>query len=176
MQSIREEYATYFKSAKKLNNYSLLSTATNRLNDTTNKTYDSVLKVVTTNTGEVTLNKYIKSHQPTIKDINIETTVPYRTAQIAQINAIKYKVGISGDPLMTVGNVIDFNLPEITRTADGKKPDRFYSGKYLVTAVRHRIDIENKFTTMIEISKESLPNKYDDPDNSSTAWKKVRSK
>ena len=170
------DYDKYFKSAKKLNNYSLLSTATNRLNDTTNKTYDSVLKVVTTNTGEVTLNKYIKSHQPTIKDINIETTVPYRTAQIAQINAIKYKVGISGDPLMTVGNVIDFNLPEITRTADGKKPDRFYSGKYLVTAVRHRIDIENKFTTMIEISKESLPNKYDDPDNSSTAWKKVRSK
>jgi len=83
---------------------------------------------------------------------------------------------IPGDPLMTVGNIIDFDLPEITRTSDGKKPDRFYSGKYLVTAVKHHINIENKFVTMIEISKESLPNPYDSPDNGSQAWKNVRSK
>jgi hypothetical protein len=77
---------------------------------------------------------------------------------------------------MSVGRVIDFSLPEITRTSEGKSPDKYYSGKYLVTAIKHIIDVEGKFTTMMEISKESLPNAYNAPDNSAPAWKTVRSK
>jgi hypothetical protein len=170
------DYEKYFSGAQKLNPSGLLTSAQNRLGDTANKTYKSTLKVVTTNTGELIENEYIKSHDPTVKDILIETTVPYRTAQLAHINYIKYKLTIPGDPLMTVGRVIEFLLPEITRTSDGKDPDKFYSGKYLVTAVRHSIDFENKFLTIMEISKESLPNAYAQPDNSSSAWKSVRSK
>lgn len=170
------DYEKYFSSAQKLNSSGLLTSAQNRLGDTANKTYKSTLKVVTTNTGELIENEYIKSHDPTVKDILIETTVPYRTAQLAHINYIKYKLTIPGDPLMTVGRVIEFILPEITRTSDGKDPDKFYSGKYLVTAVRHSIDVENKFLTIMEISKESLPNSYAQPDNNSAAQKSVRSK
>lgn len=170
------DYQNYFAGAQKLNPSGLLTTAQNRLGDTANKTYNSTLKVVTTNTGELIENEYIKSHEPDVKDILIETTVPYRTAQLAHINYIKYKLTIPGDPFMTVGRVIEFLLPEITRTSDGKDPDKFYSGKYLVTAVRHSIDVENKFLTIMEISKESLPNAYAQPDNNSAAWKSVRSK
>ena len=44
-------------------------------------------------------------------------------------------------------------------TAD-KKPrelDKFYSGKYLVSAVRHMIGV-NTFNTVLEIAKDSSPN------------------
>jgi hypothetical protein len=170
------DYSTYFAGSRKLNPNGVLTSAENRFGQTVNKTFKSTLKVVTTNTGEVRENSYIASHQPDIKDILIETTVPYRTAQLSHINYIKYKISIPGDPLMTVGRVIEFTLPEITRTSQGKDPDRFYSGKYLVTAIKHTIDVENRFVTMMEISKESLPTAYAQPDNNSPAWKSVRSK
>ena len=170
------DYEKYFSSAQKLNSYGLLNSAQNRFGDTANKTNKSLIKVVTTNTGEILESEYIKSHQPDTKDILIETTVPYRTAQLSHINYIKYKISIPGDPLMSVGRIIDFALPEITRTSEGKDVDKYYSGKYIVTAIKHIIDIEGKFITMMEISKESLPNAYATPDNGSSAWKSVRSK
>ena len=163
------DYSKYFASAKKLNPNGILSNYQNRFGDTDNKVFNSTLKSVTTNTGESTYNQYIKAHDPTIKDINIETTVPYRTAQISQINYIRYKLSVPGNPTLTVGKVIEFNLPEMTRTTDGKNADKYYSGKYLITSIKHKIDIENRFVTLMEISKESLPNPYDGVNNASSA-------
>ena len=170
------DYKTYFPKSKKLNDFDIMANNKNRFSQSANNTYDAVTKVVTTNTGEVMYNSYIKKFQPGIKDINIETTVPYRTAQIAHINYHRYKITIPGDPKMTVGNIIKLNIPELYRTTDGKDADKYYSGKYLVTALRHQIDVENKFVTMLEVSKESVENKFIDPDNSLAAWKDLRSK
>ena len=170
------DYTNYFNRAQKLNNNGIMSTATNRKGDSANTTYDAVLKVVTTNTGQATKNPYIRSHQGNIKDINVETTVPYRTAQISQINAIKYRILVPGDPLLTVGMIIEFILPDVRPTDLGREKDKYYSGKYLVTAIRHKIDQENKFVSFVEISKESLPTAYDTVDNSLPAWKELRSK
>ena len=142
-----------------------------------NTTPTAVLKTVTTNTGQTLKNSYIKSHYPGTKDINIEIRVPLRTAQFAHINAIKYKASIPGDPKMTVGNIVEFKIPDM-RTNDngGRDEDKYYTGKYLVTAVRHKIDQENKFVTLMELSKESLPNAYDAVDNSLQEWKDLRSR
>ena len=165
------DYAKYFSSAKKLNPNPVLSNFQNRFGDTDNATANATLKVVTTNTGQTTYSPYIKSRQPDIRDINIEKIVPHRTAQIPLSTYIRYKIAVPGNPQLTVGQVIEFYLPEISRRPGGKDEDRFYSGKYLVTAVRHKIDFENRFVTVMEISKESLPSAYDSIDNSSPAWK-----
>jgi hypothetical protein len=170
------DYGTNFDKGQKLNKFGLLSNAKNRKGDTSNVTYDAVLKVTTTNTGQSSVNQYIKSHQPTIKDVNVETTVPYRTAQLAQIGAIRYRVLLPGDPLLTVGSVVTFNLPDIKPDDLGRIADKYYSGNYLVTAVRHKIDQENKFLSLVELSKESLPTAYDVVDNALPAWKDLRSK
>lgn len=170
------DYSKYFEKAQKLNKNGIMSNAENRKGDTLNTTYDAVLKVVTTNTGQASVNQYIKSHQSSIKDINVETTIPYRTAQIAQINAIKYRVLLPGDPLLTVGSVISLNLPELRPTDRGRELDKYYSGKYLVTAIRHKVDQENKFLSLVELSKESLPTAYDTVDNTIPAWKDLRNK
>jgi hypothetical protein len=38
-----------------------------------------------------------------------------------------------------------------------RKLDQFYSGKYLVTAIRHHITGDGVYQCIIEISKESTP-------------------
>jgi hypothetical protein len=130
--------------------------------------------VATTNTGQSTYNPYIKANQPSIKDVNIETTVPNRIAQIAQLNTIKYNLTVPGDPFLSVGKIIQFNLPSVRTDANGRVLDSLYSGKYLVTALKHHIDVENRFYTVIEVSKESLPNALIKSDNSSPNMNEVR--
>jgi hypothetical protein len=171
------DYDLYFQNAKKLNPYGIMSNYKNRKGDAANTTYDGVTKTVTTNTGQSIKSSYIKSHYPGVKDINIEVRVPYRTAQFSQINYNKYKVSIPGDPKMTVGNVIEMLIPDMmTNDKGGRDKDKYYAGKYLVTAVRHKIDQDNKFITLMELSKESLPNPYDAIDNESPAWKEIKGK
>jgi hypothetical protein len=169
------DYMQFSSRAKMLNQYPVLANNQNRFSQTTNQTSQAVLKVATTTTGDAR-SPYIYTKKQDIKDLNIEFTVPYRTAELALINSVKYKITVPGDPLLTPGTVITFNLPELTRTTDGKDVDQYYSGNYLITAVKHLIDVENRFMSLLEISKESLPNKYVDPDNSQQAWSLIRSR
>jgi hypothetical protein len=77
------------------------------------------------------------------------------------------KLLIPGDVDMTIGRVIEFNLPQISYNNSNrqKENDEYFSGKYLVTAVRHLFNQENKFFTCIEICKESTPKSYEDFNN-----------
>lgn len=159
----------------RLNDGILTTNAKNRKGDMANTAYNSVLKMVTTNTGQSTLNEYIKKHEPSVKDIFIETRVPFRTAQMSHIHTVRLKISIPGDPLMTVGNVIEFYLPEQRRLEDGSRMwDLFYSGRFLVTAVRHTLSQENKYITTMEISKESLFSNYANFNNELPSWKEIR--
>ena len=171
------DYDTYFAKSKKLNTNPINTNAKNRKNDTANTTYNAVLKTATTNTGQSTYSKYIKQNQPDIRDVNIEITVPYRTAQLSHINTIRYKISIPGDPVITVGTVIEFLLPELRTTEEGGRIwDIYYSGYFLVTAVRHKIDQENKFITILEISKETLKVPNYGFNNDLPSWKEIRSR
>jgi hypothetical protein len=92
-------------------------------------------------------------------DIYAETTIPNRTAQIALANFTVLKIRIPGDPNISVGKVINFNMLKTTRetSTTASNLDNFYSGKYIVTAVRHIIQSQGVFQTVLEISKESNP-------------------
>ena len=93
-----------------------------------------------------------------------------RTAQISLTNYNKMKLVIAGDPGATVGSTINFNLLTMSPTITGKEPDKFYSGKYLITAVRHSISMTS-FQTVLEIVKESVSNEYISPKMDSVLWK-----
>ena len=188
VDTIRQTYSVndfdYNKYSKNLEIWSttlnagrLITDAKNRKGDTANTTYNAVLKVTTTNTGQATINKYIKTHQPDIKDIQIEKRIPYRLAQFSHLNTVRLKIQIPGDPLMTVGNVIEFYLPEQRKMDDGSRIwDIYYSGRFLVTAVRHTLSQENKYVTTMEISKESLYAPYYNFNNDLPSWKELRSR
>ena len=161
----------------RLNAGFLMSNAQNRKGDIANTTYNAVLKTVTTNTGQSSLSEYIRTHQPDVKDIFIEKRIPYRTAQVAQLHTVRLKISIPGDPLMTVGNVIEFYLPEQRKMDDGSRIwDIYYSGRFLVTAVKHTLSQENNYITTMEISKESLWSGYYSFDNALPSWKEIRSR
>jgi hypothetical protein len=113
---------------------------------------------------------YIKqSVDGVAKNIAIETYVPNRTAQISLANYTVIKAKIPGDPGITAGRTINFNLLTLKPTSSTKELDNFYSGKYLVTAVRHVIQ-PTAFQTILEIAKDSTATKYAGINNDSSAW------
>lgn len=155
------DYEQYSKTAKRLNQYGILPNSKNTLGDKPNQTPIGTLRVATS-IQKTSLNPYVISKNQAIKDIEIEKYVPQRLAEIGLIASQKVKLAIPGDPLMTVGKVINFNLLTvgIKSSEEGKPLDTYMSGKYLVTAVRHKADNSGVFQTVIEICKESMPNPY----------------
>ena len=107
------------------------------------------------------------------KDIFIETYVPQRTAQLNLANYNVVKLAIPGDTGITAGKVIEFNLMSIKPTTNKRELDRFYSGKYLVTAVRHIIQPQGIYQTIIELAKDSSPTSYPTISNDNAEFKKA---
>jgi hypothetical protein len=160
-------YNEYFKNAKTLNKYPIINETKNRKGDTLYETPQSVIKMATSNSGQKDVG-FIGARAS--KDIFIETYVPNRTAQLSLTNYNKMKLVIDGDPGTTVGSTIMFNLLSTNPKSNGKEPDKFYSGKYLITALKHSISM-GSFTTTLEIVKDSATNEYITPKNDTTIWK-----
>lgn len=90
-----------------------------------------------------------------------------RKSQLFQMNTLKLGVKVPGDPKITVGDMIAFNLPSNEADVYEGSPrqlDDYLQGKYLVTAVKHTID-SNKYTMTMSIMKDTLFSniKYVDP-------------
>jgi hypothetical protein len=167
-------YGTYSKDAQQLDQGSIPNSAKNRKGDLMSDTTGAIKFCVST-TGQ-SQNQYIKNKEVMVNEHNPEQTSSVRTAQLALLFSTRYKLMIPGDVQMTIGKIIEFNKPEISYNNSNKekKSDPFYSGKYLVTAVRHIINQEGKFQTIIEICKDSFPTNFNTFDNSNPAWKGVR--
>jgi hypothetical protein len=163
-------YKDYFEKSKSLNKFPVVNNAKNRKGDTIYETPQAVIKMATSNSGQKDVS-YIGGKPGSYShNIFIEEYVPNRTAQISLTNYNKMKLVIDGDPGATVGSTINFNLLSTNPKTNGKEPDKFYSGKYLITAVRHSINITS-FKTVLEIVKDSAPNQYVTPKDESTLWK-----
>lgn len=166
-------YSKFSKDSPTLNKYPFEVDLKNRFDKTGQET-TSVVKFVISTTGQ-SENPYIKSKNITINENKIENIVPFRIAQLALLNSNKMKLVIPGDVNMTVGLVIQFNLPSLSRQTFGEDEfDQFYSGRYLVTAVRHIIQQESKFVTIIEICKDSTPTSMVPTDNSNPELTQLR--
>lgn len=148
------DYNKYKSQADSLNKNAVTNDMTNRLGKKETESYDSVLKVVVSNAGQQIV-PYIKEIDGAVaKDIFIETFVPNRTAQLNLAGYTSLKMSIPGDPGITAGRTIRFNILSL-KPSDKRELDKFYAGKYLVTAVRHLIQVPNIYQTILEISKDS---------------------
>lgn len=114
------------------------------------------LRLATSNSEQ---KKKVEEPDAVANDIFIERYLPNRVSQIALSNYTRIRLNIPGNSELSVGMVIEFNafnmIPE-TRSTKGqaKAFDKFYSGKYLITAVRHIIK-PTSFITVVELAKES---------------------
>lgn len=164
------KYDQYFDEAQSLEKEKLNVSKENRIGDTLQDSIN-VQKFAITTTGQPD-NAYIKSKGIRINENKIEDTLPYRTAQIALFTAHRIKLLIPGDSDMHVGLVVKVKIPEIAPDKNKEKQaDKFYAAKYLVTAVRHTLDHQGHFFTLIEVCKESLPNNQTSYDNSNPIFK-----
>jgi hypothetical protein len=162
------DYMNYQNEAVSLNGAPITNLYKNRFGKTQNKTADAVYKLVYSNFNQKVV-PYIEStseeYGTIASDIHAETYIPHRTSQLNLVNYHRVKISVPGDPGLTVGAVINFSLLSIN--PNQKAPDQFYSGNYLVTAVRHIINT-NEYITVLEIAKESTPTEYAALNNSST--------
>jgi len=167
------DYNTFKGQAETLNKGGVPDTLKNRLGNTENQEYDGVLKVLIGNSNQQNV-PYIKEKEAGVaKDIYAETYVPNRTAQISLANYTTLKASIPGDPGITAGRTVDFNLLTLKPTSSTKDLDKFYSGKYLVTAVRHIIQPQGIYQTILELAKDSSPTAYSKINNDSAAQKQA---
>ena len=135
---------------------------TNRLGQTQNQAFDAVLKMTPSTSNHANVD-YIKNKPGSVvKDLAYENNIPLRTAQLSLATFRRVKITIPGDTGITVGKIIEFNIASLDTTQKNKELDKFYSGKYLVTALRH-VFTTNQFQTLLEISKDSSSTKLETP-------------
>ncbi len=72
----------------------------------------------------------------------IHQTLGLKNSFSLLINQNLIRVLVYGDNLLSVGDVIELQLPETSGTTNKKTKDRLHSGNYLVTKLRHNITME----------------------------------
>lgn len=150
----------YHGKINNLNDYPIINNLKNRLGKSQNENYDAVQKVMVANSNQQKALGIDDKPWSVASDIRAETYVPYRTAQLSLAHYSRIKLALSGDPFLTVGKTINVILPSSRSTTDGSglnegNKDAYNSGKYLVTAVRHIINLNQKYETVVEVAKDS---------------------
>lgn len=159
------DYSEYYTKAKKMNTEG--SALVNNYQNRHKKTmYDlppkelqvGTLRMVVDNTEMKKHPYFSKNPDAVANDINIRRYMPNRVAQIALANYTRIKITVAGDPNLVAGKTVVFNTFGFNGT-DKRVKDPIYSGKYLITAVRHIIK-NSSYITVIELAKESVNAKY----------------
>ena len=99
-------------------------------------------------------SSYIR-YYPSTSDDMIDKAMLQRASEFSLLNNQKMEIVMPGDSQTTVGDVLDVEFPNYTPFMDQSIIDVNQSGKYLVTAVRHKI-AENKYYNYAEICKNSV--------------------
>ena len=162
------DYTVYSRQAKLLNSYGIIDDSANRNGDNLGQASQSMLKLIFSNFDSGS-NSYVAGVPGASgNDIYAETFIPYRTAQLGLANYTRLRISVPGDCNLTVGRVLTFNLSSRNLANKGAL-DKYYSGNYFITGVRHLIDLTS-FRTILEITKESVPNSYPANNNKSALW------
>ena len=162
------DYTVYSQQAKLLNSYGIIDDSTNRNGDNLGQASQSMLKLIFSNFDSGS-NSYVAGVPGASgNDIYAETFIPYRTAQLGLANYTRLRISVPGDCNLTVGRVLTFNLSSRNLANKGAL-DKYYSGNYFITGVRHLIDLTS-FRTILEITKESVPSSYPANNNKSALW------
>lgn len=120
------------------------------------------IKLVTSNSNQKVKPTFDIFRGNLVPDVFIPETVRNRTAQLALANYTVLKIRVPGDTGLKVGSVINFEVLPLDFSKEKRATNKFYSGKYLVTAVRHIVQSPGVFQTILEITKDSSQAKYED--------------
>ena len=144
-----------------LNPYPLTADYRNRFGKTVSEMTDARIRVMVVNTSQRDsdmIRDNPQALQTTSPSIDAETRIPYRLAQFGLANYIKVEFTIPGDPNLTVGSIVKLHIPSLTPTKNllDDNSDKYYSGKYLVDAVRHVMTSDKSYKTICSAITDSL--------------------
>jgi hypothetical protein len=84
-----------------------------------------------------------------------ELWIPCRISQLQQLQNIRVAVTIPGDSERTIGQVVELRIPSPEPPINNEQVnDKYFNGRFLVRALRHKIDTD-KYTTIMELIKDS---------------------
>lgn len=78
---------------------------------------------------------------------------------MVQLSSVEQTIEVTGDSDMRAGLVVEFDIPAPESMDTKFKRERFFSGKSLVSAIRHRLT-RDQYMMYMTLSKDSLS---DDP-------------
>jgi len=162
-------YANNCVSGFTLNKNMIVNNLQNRLGKALYEAPDSLLRLSLSNSNQND-NAYIAAHPGSVPpDTFIENLLTQRKSQLAVNNYTRIKIIVAGNPTISVGMTVMFN---IKATTPGKQTeqDKYYSGKYLISSIRHTIQTGG-YNTVVELIKDSNVGTYNNIDNTSQIWK-----
>ena len=84
----------------------------------------------------------------------LSNNVQERLSQLQQLHSFRMNVTMIGDVSRKIGDIIEMEIESPEETEGEYKSDPFYSGRYLVTGIRHIINTRGH-TTLMEMVKDS---------------------
>ena len=127
----------------------------NKNNDPLYAAYDSKVRYWLTNKDRSNLPYFI-SKRVRSNDTYVEEILAQRKMLIEAINNTELHCVVPGNPLYSVGYTLNIKVPAFTVDKDNQQNyDEYYSGTYLISAVRNVIT-PNAWQTVLELSKNSL--------------------
>jgi hypothetical protein len=93
--------------------------------------------------------------------IGISNNLLQRRAKITEINSgINVSLKVNGNTIIAVGETINISFPVVGRPHDSGEFDKYYSGKYIITTLKHQFDIANRRHTIeMSAAKDSISTK-----------------
>lgn len=160
------DYSKYIQELPPSNDYGVLPPIVDSYGQLPNMAYNSKMNFVITNDGHKQLKNYKDSPESVNQDLYMADVVSIRKAQIELMQRTVIKIVVPGDSHLTVGKTVNFNYYSLSlkEEKDSRDLDQFYSGKYLITAVRHIIQSQGVFQTVLELSRDG-PTKGYTPSN-----------
>jgi hypothetical protein len=144
-----------------LNAYPLTTGYKNRFDKTASEMTDARVRVMVVNTSQRDsdmIKDNVSALQSTSPNIDAETRIPYRLAQFGLSHYVKVEFTVPGDPNLTVGSIVKLHIPSLSpnkNTLD-ENSDKYYSGKYLVDAVRHVMTSDKSYKTICSAITDSV--------------------
>jgi len=113
-------------------------------------------KYIVTNSNAANLN-YVVENFPELQQTarKRQDFLHTETAAMARINSRTLKFAIKGDSSIRAGQTINIYYPPSGEPRPYENSDRYISGKYLITALAHRITQDGNYATTIECTKDS---------------------
>jgi hypothetical protein len=157
-----------------MDNFLPTNFAKNRNEKSAIEEFDTNIKYSITNRNQ-TNSPYISSKAFRVIDTNVENTLMQRESQLSLLKNTILDVIVSGNQAFSVGYIVELDMPAFTTNLDNvKNLDPFYSGKYLITHIRHIITPSGGHQTLMKLAKNSPSSPYEIAYGNNESYKKAR--